>query len=310
MTQETKVDQVQPDKTQSLIVRVAERYSVPAKGLLNTLRETAFKTGGRNAQPVSDAQSMQLLIVADQHKLNPFTREIFAFPAKNGDIIPIVSVDGWVRILNEHALYDGVEFRYSDQMVTMPGSKACFEWVEVIIYHKDRSKPTVIREFLDETYQPPRGGHAGAWQSHPKRMLRHKAFIQGARVAFGFAGIYDLDEAERIRDMGEAQIVHPTGLPSDSVASDGAVIEATEATEATEAVEAEVVYPEISQSQKDGLSAMLNKLVERASMSNQWAAAQDYLESKLSEGELQYAMGIVREAEESFYEQSMQEQAS
>ncbi len=29
-------------------------------------------------------------------------------------------------------------------------------------------------------------------------MLRHKALIQCARVAFGFGGIYDLDEAERI----------------------------------------------------------------------------------------------------------------
>ncbi|EEW4602325.1 phage recombination protein Bet, partial [Escherichia coli] len=34
--------------------------------------------------------------------------------------------------------------------------------------------------------------------SHPKRMLRHKAMIQCARLAFGFAGIYDNDEAERI----------------------------------------------------------------------------------------------------------------
>ncbi|ENC7540331.1 phage recombination protein Bet, partial [Salmonella enterica subsp. enterica serovar Brandenburg] len=30
------------------------------------------------------------------------------------------------------------------------------------------------------------------------RMLRHKAMIQCARLAFGFAGIYDKDEAERI----------------------------------------------------------------------------------------------------------------
>ena len=30
------------------------------------------------------------------------------------------------------------------------------------------------------------------------RMLRHKALIQCARLAFGFTGIYDQDEAERI----------------------------------------------------------------------------------------------------------------
>jgi hypothetical protein len=38
----------------------------------------------------------------------------------------------------------------------------------------------------------------GPWKTHPKRMLRHKALIQCARLAFGFVGIYDQDEAERI----------------------------------------------------------------------------------------------------------------
>jgi hypothetical protein len=32
-------------------------------------------------------------------------------------------------------------------------------------------------------------------------MLRHKAMIQCARIAFGYAGIYDQDEAERIAEV-------------------------------------------------------------------------------------------------------------
>jgi hypothetical protein len=32
-------------------------------------------------------------------------------------------------------------------------------------------------------------------------MLRHKAMIQCARLAFGFGGIYDQDEAERIAEI-------------------------------------------------------------------------------------------------------------
>jgi hypothetical protein len=32
--------------------------------------------------------------------------------------------------------------------------------------------------------------------------LRHKTLIQGSRIAFGFAGIYDEDEARRIIDAG------------------------------------------------------------------------------------------------------------
>ena len=62
-----------------------------------------------------------------------------------------------------------------------------------IIYRKDRSRPVKVTEFMDECK---RG--TGPWQSHPRRMLRHKAMIQCARLAFGYAGIYDRDEAERI----------------------------------------------------------------------------------------------------------------
>ena len=36
------------------------------------------------------------------------------------------------------------------------------------------------------------------WKQWPSRMLRHKATIQAARYAFGFSGIVDQDEAERI----------------------------------------------------------------------------------------------------------------
>lgn len=45
------------------------------------------------------------------------------------------------------------------------------------------------------------------WQSHPTRMLRHKTLIQCARLAFGFAGIFDQDEAERVIE-GSATEVH------------------------------------------------------------------------------------------------------
>ncbi|EFJ1628534.1 phage tail protein [Escherichia coli] len=86
---------------------------------------------------------MTLLIVAEQYGLNPFTREIYAFPDKQNGIIPVVGVDGWSRIINEHPQYDGVEFVYSDKMVRMQGAKVdCPEWIECVIYRKDRSRLT------------------------------------------------------------------------------------------------------------------------------------------------------------------------
>lgn len=192
-----------PQKT-GLIARFGERYGVDPDKVLNTLKKTAWRQ--QNGEPTNE-QMMALLIVADQYKLNPFTKEIYAFPDKNNGIVPIVGVDGWSRIINGHEQLDGIEFRYSEEMTRPEGADAdCHVWCEVWIYRKDRSRPVVVREYLDEVYRPPfkkrDGGIVkGPWQSHPKRFLRHKTLIQGSRISFGFVGIYDEDEGERIRDV-------------------------------------------------------------------------------------------------------------
>ena len=45
--------------------------------LKHTLTQTVFKNA-------NDEQLVALMIVANQYKLNPFTKEIYAFPAKGG----------------------------------------------------------------------------------------------------------------------------------------------------------------------------------------------------------------------------------
>ncbi len=182
------------------INELATRFDLPqSEELYNVLKATAFKGD------VTDAQLSALLIVANQYGLNPWTKEIYAFPDKKNGIIPVVSVDGWARIINSNPAFDGMTFNFADEMVTMDGANSpAPAWTECVIHRKDRSHPTVIREYLDEVYKAPfkpkDGGYtvAGPWQSHPKRFSRHKAMIQCARMAFGFGGIYDDDEAERI----------------------------------------------------------------------------------------------------------------
>ena len=191
------------DNKRSLVAKFANRFNLESGNLLATLKATAFRQ--RDGSVPSNEQMAALLVVADQYDLNPFTREIFAFQDREG-IVPVVSVDGWTRIINSHPNLDGIEFRWSEDMTTPPGGKPCPEWCEVLIYRKDRNRPTVVREYLDEVYRPPFKGQkqgrafevSGPWQTHTKRMLRHKALIQGSRVGFGFAGIYDEDEAKRI----------------------------------------------------------------------------------------------------------------
>ena len=166
--------------------------------LIGTLKATAFKG------QVSDAQMTALLVVANQYALNPWTKEIYAFPDKNNGIVPVVGVDGWSRIINSHPQFDGIEFEQNDESCTC------------IIYRKDRNRPIKVTEWMAEC----RRSGVGPWQSHPRRMLRHKAMIQCARLAFGYGGIYDQDEAERIveaspvKHMGSVERAEPAELPT------------------------------------------------------------------------------------------------
>jgi phage recombination protein Bet len=174
----------------SLLAKFASRYSVEPNKMLSTLKATAFRQQGD--VEITNEQMMSLLIVADQYGLNPFTKELYAFPDRNGGIVPVVSIDGWARIINEQAQMDGIEFVYADDNDKWEGHDVPL-WCEAVIYRKDRKFPTRIRERFKEVRR-----NTQPWKSHPTRMMRHKALIQCARIAFGFGGIYDDDEGAQI----------------------------------------------------------------------------------------------------------------
>lgn len=196
----------------NLAHKFAERFSIDESKVIDILKSTAFKQ--RDGQPpATDEQMTALMIVADQYGLNPFTKEIYAYPDKQNGIVPVVGVDGWSRIMNEHPQLDGIEFNYSPETVKHKG-KDCHVWIEAVITRKDRSKPIVVREYFDEVVR--NVNFTTPWDSHPKRMHRHKTLIQGGRVAFGFAGIYDEDEAQRIieKDVTAETTVLPAERPT------------------------------------------------------------------------------------------------
>lgn len=175
---------------QTLTSKIAQKFDMgDGSGLTNTLKATCFKGGTQ----VTDDQMTALLLVAQQYNLNPFTKEIYAFPDKGG-IVPVVGVDGWSRIINEHPQFDGMDFDSDHQQCTC------------IIYRKDRSHPIKVTEYMEECKRT-----TGPWSSHPRRMLRHKAMIQCARLAFGYVGIYEQDEAERIVESNITTIDGNTG---------------------------------------------------------------------------------------------------
>jgi len=165
-----------PSQKQSALSVMAGKFSVEPIKLLDTLRATLMPKA-------TNEELLAFVVTANQYDLNPFTKEIYAFPGRSGGITPVVSVDGWIKLMNRHPQFDGIQFR-TDDVDGKPFS------VTATIYLKDRSRPVEITEFFSECNRS-----TEPWKVNPRRMLRHKALIQCARVAFGFSGITDEEEA-------------------------------------------------------------------------------------------------------------------
>jgi phage recombination protein Bet len=179
------------DMNNNQVMVMAERLSVDPNELHNIILNTLMPN---KVQP-SNEQFVSFLAIANEYKLNPLTKEIYAFPAKGGGIQAIVSIDGWLKIINSHPQFDGMKF--TDTL----GNDGQLISVTCCMYRKDRQHPTELTEYLiecDKKTEP--------WVKWPARMLRHKATIQAARYAFGFSGIVDPDEGERIQDAQEKDI--------------------------------------------------------------------------------------------------------
>ena len=159
---------------------MASRLSVEPAKLLDTLKSTVFKNA-------TNEELLALVVVSNEYQLNPLLKEMYAFPAKGGGIVPIVSVDGWNKMLIRHPDFDGIEFSFSE---TPEGELVS---CTATVYLKNRSHPVVITEYFSECKR-----NTEPWNNMPRRMLRNRTLCQAARMACGFAGIYDEDEAASI----------------------------------------------------------------------------------------------------------------
>jgi phage recombination protein Bet len=141
----------------------------------------------------TQADLERLLMMAERLKLDPLNNEIYAIEtqvdsSKKSHIVLVVGVDGWSKVINSHPQFDGMRFIESE-----PGDDELPLYFECTIFRKDRKVATSVREYMYEVHT-----NQGAWLTHPRRMLRHKAMIQCARICFGLSGVYDPDEAQRI----------------------------------------------------------------------------------------------------------------
>lgn len=179
----TAITVVEKKRPKSVTLDMADRFGMEPVAFERTMRGTVFPADA----PAEEFAAF--LLVAKEYDLNPLLKEIYAFPKRGGGIVPMVSVDGWLKLINKQKTFDGMEFEdHTD-------AKGEFSAVTCTIYRKDRTRPTSITEYLNECVR-----NTDPWKMR-HRMLRHKAMIQCARYAFGFAGIFDEDEAQKISEM-------------------------------------------------------------------------------------------------------------
>jgi phage recombination protein Bet len=158
---------------------MASRCNVDPAKLHQTLKSTVFKGA-------TDEEMLALVVTANTYQLNPLLKEMYAFPKKGGGIVPMVGVDGWLKIANRQDNYDGMSVEVFGDSKT-PTHATCE------IYLKNRAHPVKVTEYFEECRR-----NTDPWNQMPRRMIRNKVMIQAIRVAFGIGGIFDEDEATDI----------------------------------------------------------------------------------------------------------------
>ena len=170
---------------------MASRCNVDPAKLHQTLKSTVFKGA-------TDEEMLALVVTANTYQLNPLLKEMYAFPKKGGGIVPMVGVDGWLKIANRQENYDGMSVEVFGDGKT-PTHATCE------IYLKNRQHPVKVTEYFEECRR-----NTDPWNQMPRRMIRNKVMIQAIRVAFGIGGIFDEDEATDIAGTHNVTPTPPT----------------------------------------------------------------------------------------------------
>src|ERR1700744_5275113 len=117
---------VKSESKMMLLPYMADKYSLLPDEFAKTVRATC---GLASATP---EQFAAFLIVCKEYSLNPLTKEIYAFPGKGGGVVPIVSIDGWVNLVNSHPQCDGFDMVAELDQYSELISSTC------TMYRKDR----------------------------------------------------------------------------------------------------------------------------------------------------------------------------
>ena len=186
----------------SIIDKSIESSGLSRESFIRILTQTALS----KLKFWTETDIERLLLTAQNLNLDPLCMDLYAVPNltaglfsqeaegdknsktkfKSPPVSIIVSLQGWMKMINSHPQFSGVSFKEPES-----GENSLPAWMECTIYRKDRVIPITVREYLSEV-----NNMTGAWITHPRRMLRHKSLVQSARLAFGFQASYVADSLD------------------------------------------------------------------------------------------------------------------
>ena len=166
---------------------IAQNTGASVEDITDVLRGMIVSAKNQHGAQATNAELAIVTGVCATYGLNPLVKECAAF-VSGGRLSVVVMVDGWYKMVNRRPEFDGVEF---DDKFDDKGSLLS---ITCRMFIKGRERPVCVTEYMAECKDP----KSSVWQKWPARMLRHKAYIQCARMAFGISEVIDDDEASRI----------------------------------------------------------------------------------------------------------------
>lgn len=170
------------------LTTIANSTGVSVEDVTDVLKGMIISAKNQHGSTATNAELAVVSGVCAKYDLNPMVKECAAF-ISGGKLQVVLMVDGWYRIVNRQPTFDGVEF--TDHL----DDKGQLTAITCRMYIKGRSRPVEVTEYLGECKQD----KSDVWKKWPSRMLRHKAYIQCARMTFGISEMVDPDEADRIK---------------------------------------------------------------------------------------------------------------
>ena len=131
-----------------------------------------------------------------KYRLDPLSDEIILFKNPEGQYQTLITIDGWMRLINQDPQFAGMTCKESSELeLGIP------LWMECSIYRHDRILPITVKEYSAEI----KAEHP-LWKTMPRRLLRHRSIQQCARLAFG---IHIADQPSTVEKVSTTNNIAP-----------------------------------------------------------------------------------------------------